>query len=508
MKYSNPIISGFNPDPSICRVGEDFYLVTSTFEFFPGVPVYHSKNLVNWEHIGYCLTRESQLPLQGCLPSKGIYAPTIRYHDGVFFMISENISGGGTFIVHTSDIRGEWSEPAWLNMHGFDPSLFWDEDGTCYLVCIHWKEDGAGHYLYKIDPFTGKLLSEPVLLSHGCGGTATEGPHIYRIHGKYYLLIAEGGTEYGHMVKILRSDSVCGPYEACPRNPILTNRDYASEIQGVGHADIIEDQNGNWWAVCLGFRPIGGFYHNLGRETFLAPLVWDEEGWPVIGNNGCLDPVMEGPIPGTAEKSSVQEKYSFFDDFDGDTLDLRWNYIRNPQMENYELRGGKVFLRGSDVTLSTPCGNPTMLAVRQQAFENRVTATMEGDMVPGQSSGITVFYNQSAHYDIFVSREDDGFYVNLRKQVFDINVITERQKVNYNGRIRLRIDTSKDFHSFFYEVDGEWVLLGRGMTAGLCKETIFPMSFTGCFFGMFSENGTISFDSFAVEVKDEDLMSV
>ncbi len=507
MKYFNPIIPGFNPDPSICRVGDDFYIATSTFEFFPGVPIYHSKNLVNWEHIGYCLTRKPQLPLQGCGASKGIYAPTIRYHDGVFFMIAANVSGGGTFIVHTPDIHGEWSEPVWLNMYGFDPSLFWDDDGTCYMVAVHWIDDEAGHYLYKIDPFTGKILSEAFLLTHGCGGKATEAPHIYKIHGKYYLLLSEGGTEYGHMVKILRSNSIYGPYEECPRNPILTHResggDGSDSIQGVGHADIVEDQNGNWWAVCLGFRPISAFYHNLGRETFLAPLVWDSEGWPIIGNNGRLNTIMEGSLPGKVENPVSADNFSFFDDFNGDKLDLRWNFLRNPLAENYELKNSKLTLRGSDITLSTPCGNPTMLAVRQQAFENSVTATMSGDVALGQSSGITVFYNDSAHYDILVSKEEDGFYVNLRRQIFDINVITDRRKIDYSGSIRLRIETATDFHSFYYEVDGEWILLGRGMTAGLCKEAIFPLSFTGCYLGMFSEKGEIDFDSFAVTVKDE-----
>lgn len=506
MKYSNPIIAGFNPDPSICRVGDDFYLATSSFEFFPGVPIYHSKNLVNWEHIGYCLSRDSQLPLQGCAPSRGIYAPTIRYHDGVFFVIAANVSGGGTFIVRTEDIRGEWSEPTWLNMYAFDPSLFWDDDGACYMVFVQWVDDEAGHYLCKIDPFSGKLLSEAVLLTHGCGGKATEGPHIYKIHGKYYLLLSEGGTEYGHMVKILRSDSIFGPYVECPRNPVLTHRELGSDdsdsIQGVGHADIIEDQNGNWWAVCLGFRPNGAFYHNLGRETFLAPLVWDSDGWPIIGNNGRLNQVMEGPLPNCDGREAASDSYSFLDDFDGESLGLRWNFVRNPQRENYEIQGGKLILRGTDETLSTPCGNPTALMVRQQAFESCVTATMEGEIAFGQASGITVFLNQNAHYDIFVSREDDGFYVNLRRQVFDINVITERHKIDYNGDIRLRIDTARDFHSFYYELDGECIFLGRGMTAGLCKEAVFPMSFTGCYLGMFSENGTVAFDSFEVNVKD------
>ena len=196
MKYTNPIIPGFNPDPSICRVGEDFYLVTSTFEFFPGVPIYHSKNLVNWELINYCLTEDSQLPLEDAVVSKGIYAPTIRYQDGVFFMTTTNVSTGGHFIVHTKDVYGKWSEPAYVDQGGIDPSLFWDDDGTCYFVSNGLDEnDKVSIYLCQVNPFTGEKYTETKLISYGCGGRYPEAPHIYKRNGYYYLMLAEGGTE-------------------------------------------------------------------------------------------------------------------------------------------------------------------------------------------------------------------------------------------------------------------------------------------------------------------------
>ena len=167
MQYQNPIIPGYNPDPSICRMGDDFYLVTSTFEFFPGVPIYHSKNLVNWELVNYCLTTDTQLPLQGCRPSGGIYAPTIRYHDGMFYMVTTNVTHKGNFIVHTDDIRGQWSEPAWVKQGGIDPSLFWDEDGTCYFVSNGSDKGERGIYLCKINPLTGEMLTPSRLISKG-----------------------------------------------------------------------------------------------------------------------------------------------------------------------------------------------------------------------------------------------------------------------------------------------------------------------------------------------------
>ena len=256
MKYQNPIISGYNPDPSICRVGDDFYLVNSTFEFYPGVPVYHSKNLVNWELINYCLKDKERLYLDGARSSGGIYAPMLCYHEGEFFMTTTNVSHKGHLIVHTSDIYGEWSKPVWIDQGGIDPTLLFDGEDVYFASTSRDKEGRDGIFMCKIDPYTGEKLSESVCISHGCGGICPEGPHIYKLNGKYYLLLAEGGTEYGHMVTMQRADSPFGPYEPCPHNPILSHKDNPDgSIACTGHADLEVDQNGNWWLVCLGIRP-------------------------------------------------------------------------------------------------------------------------------------------------------------------------------------------------------------------------------------------------------------
>ena len=236
--YQNPVISGMHPDPSVCRVGDDFYLVNSSFQFFPGVPIYHSKDLVNWEQIGNVLNRPSQLYLKDAASWAGIYAPTIRYHEGTFYMITTNCSDKGNFIVHTTDPAGEWSDPIWLKQGGIDPSLYF-EDGKCYLVsnptdCI---------YLSEIDPKTGEQLSESKALWTGTGGRYPEAPHIYKKDGWYYLLISEGGTEMGHKVTIARSKNIDGPYSPNPSNPILTHIDQQAQsnpIQGTGHADLVQ----------------------------------------------------------------------------------------------------------------------------------------------------------------------------------------------------------------------------------------------------------------------------
>ncbi len=271
MNYQNPVIPGFYPDPSVCRVGEDYYLVTSTFQYFPGVPVFHSRDLVHWRQIGHCLTRASQLPLENASSYGGIYAPTIRYHDGVFYMITTNVNAGKHFIVSTSDPAGEWSEPVWIDQAGIDPSLLFDGD----RVYFSWTMRGA-IYQAELDIGTGKLLTEPRLIWRGTGGRYPEAPHLYKIDGTYYLMVAEGGTENGHMETLARSSSPWGPFEPCPHNPILTHRNRgAHSIQGTGHADVVQAHDGSWWAVFLAFRQVGPYPRFPSPRTRNLPRAGD-----------------------------------------------------------------------------------------------------------------------------------------------------------------------------------------------------------------------------------------
>ena len=339
--YQNPVIQGFHPDPSVCRVcrvGEDYYLVNSSFEYFPGVPLFHSHDLVHWEQIGHVLDRESQLKLVGGNMWGGIYAPTIRYNDGIYYMITTNNSDRGNFLVYTDDPRGEWSEPVWLSQKGIDPSLYF-EDGHCYMVS---NPDNA-IWLCEIDPKSGKQLTESRCIWAGTGGRYPEGPHIYKREGWYYLLISEGGTEYGHKVTIARSRDIAGPYESNPANPILTHINMNAQdnpIQGVGHADMVQAHDGSWWLVCLGFRTQGGQHHLLGRETFLAP--------------------------------------------------------------NYSLTERKGFLRikGSEKQLDDS-GSPSFVGRRQQDIDFQVTTAFHAQ---GKgNAGLTVYMCPFAHYDLFIS---------------------------------------------------------------------------------------------------------
>ncbi|MCK0473380.1 glycoside hydrolase family 43 protein [Halalkalibacter sp. APA_J-10(15)] len=339
MKHKNLVISGFHPDPSVCKVGEEYYLVTSSFEYFPGVPIYHSVNLVNWKQIGYVLTQESQLPLtriHSYTTSQGIYAPTIRYHNARFYVITTNVTVGKTFYVWAEDPNGPWSEPVVIeNLRGFDPSLFFDDDGKVYLTYAHFPGFGNdGIFQAELDIDTGRLLNEPVLIWHGTGGHSPEGPHLYKINGWYYLLIAEGGTEYGHMVTVARSRKPFGEYESCPNNPIVSNRSSDKPIQGTGHADLVQDHNGEWWSVMLGFRPVKtSKLHHLGRETNLAPVAWDEDGWPSIGLNGQVDVEYDARSLKVVNKEKGEDR----EDFSNHNLSLEWNFYRNPLAESWSL---------------------------------------------------------------------------------------------------------------------------------------------------------------------------
>ena len=308
---SRPILPGFHPDPSICRVGSDYYLVTSTFEYFPGVPIFHSTDLVTWTQLGNVLDRVSQLPLGP--ESGGIFAPTLRYHDGRFWMITTQIDRirDGHLIVSATSPEGPWSEPVFTaGTVGIDPDLAWDDDGVCHLTWTRLSPAGSEITQAQVDPVTGELLTEPKNLWNGTGLAHPEGPHLIRRGDWWYLLVAEGGTERGHAVSVARSRSIDGPFDGNPANPILSHRSTAHPVQNTGHADLVERPDGTWAMVYLGVRPRGmtpGFHVN-GRETFLAGIDWVDD-WPVVDEDRF-------DVPPAAT--------SFVDRFDGDALSPRW----------------------------------------------------------------------------------------------------------------------------------------------------------------------------------------
>jgi len=484
--FSNPIISGFYPDPSICRVGGDYYLVNSTFEYFPGVPIFHSKDLVHWQQIGYCLTRKSQLPLDKIPSSGGIYAPTLRYHNGTFYMVTTNVSGGGNFYVTAKNPTGPWSEPVWLNDGGgIDPSLFFDDDGKVYYTRHEGMGDG---YIAQqcLNLKTGNLEGPLQNIWRGTGDIWPEGPHLYKINDKYYLMIAEGGTRYGHMVTIARSDSPFGPFEPNPNNPILTHRNRKDHpIQALGHADLVETPSG-WWMVCLGIRPQGGYMHHLGRETFLAPVAW-KEGWPVVNGNGTL----EEELPAPKLKPHIFKEPPARDDFDSNKLALQWNYLRNPYDGDVSLTAcpGYLRLNGSAVTLNDQ-DSPAFVGRRQTNLACQFLVKL--DFTPtaqNEEAGLVVRGNEKNHYDLGLTLKDG------KKKAFFRAVLNGKvvQPIHYidvpEGDVIMSVKALPLTYEFFCQsLNGPAISLGKALTGDLSSEKIG--GFTGVYFGMYaSGNG-------------------
>jgi beta-xylosidase len=370
-----PVVGGFHPDPTVCRVGGDYYLACSSFAYFPGVPIFHSRDLLTWRQIGNALDRPSQLPLTGAAASEGIYAPTLRHHDGRFWLITTNVGGGGSFIVTTDDPGGQWSEPLWLpGVSGIDPDLAWDADGTCW--CTY-----AGIFQVPIDPHLGAALAPPRRLWSGAGGQWPEAPHLYRIGDTWYLLIAEGGTDRGHCVTVARGPSPSGPFEPCPDNPILTARSTDRPVQSTGHADLVEAADGSWWLVFLGVRPRGGVpgHHVLGRETFLAPVTW-RVGWPVVGE------IVSGPAAAVCER----------DGFDSAVLHPCWVSPRSyPKLSLRDPPGWLTLHARGDLDDVAPA-----LVARRPAHQSW-TARTRVDATEGVG-GLTLRMDARHHYEIEV----------------------------------------------------------------------------------------------------------
>ena len=472
VELQNPVIAGFSPDPSVAAVGDDYYLVNSTFHYFPGVPVYHSKDLQNWEQIGNVLDRPSQLELEQSSASLGIYAPTIRYNDGTFYMITTLVGGGGNFMVTATDPAGPWSEPIWLEQQGIDPSLYF-EDGKCYMV----SNPDNTITLCEIDPATGATLSPGKALWRGTGGRFPEGPHIYKHDGWYYLLISEGGTELAHRLTVARSRKIYGPYEENPANPIFTHCSLAaqeSNIQGTGHADFFQAANGSWWTVFLAYRRYAGDFHHLGRETFLAPVTW-ENGWPVV-NGG--EPVAEQM---TVLMSDVPEKPAVADiHYDFAEIGPEWMHIQHPVAENYSVSDGVLTLTGNGDGFDWGGWHPTALLRRQQAADCSfgTDVTLQGD----GEAGIAVYQTHNGHAEFFVKREKGRSQAVVRIRLHSL-LHEEATVALPSPKARLDVIARGDHYEFLLNgkeiarIDSK--LLSTEMAGGFTGVTVGPYCRSG-----------------------------
>jgi xylan 1,4-beta-xylosidase len=487
--FTNPVVAGCHPDPSICRAGRDYYLACSSFEYFPGVPIFHSRDLVHWNQIGNVLER---LPLPDATPaSGGVYAPTLRYHDDRFWLITSDVSGGGTVLFTATDPAGPWSGPVRLpGVPGIDPDLAWDDDGRCW--CTY-----AGIEQVRIDPETGRTLGEPRRLWSGTPGAQwPEAPHLYRIGDHWYLLIAEGGTERGHCVSIARGPAPDGPFEPCPANPIVSHRSTSRPIQNTGHGDLVQAPDGSWWMVLLGVRPRGGTpgWHVMGRETYLAPVTW-AAGWPVVAE---LTPLMAAP-PWPAQPVAEPPVR---DDFDEPRLHPRWISLRSRSAESCSVTdpAGWLTLHARGRSLDDPAA--TFAGRRQQHLSCRVRAL--ADPADGHG-GLAVRLDERHHYEV---EAGDG-QVRALARIGPLRQALCTQAVP-PGPVVLRIeihaaqpglgDPGQGPDTVYLGVEdpgGAFTTLAE--LDGRYLSTEVAGGFTGRVIGMYASSGTVRFDWFDYE---------
>lgn len=493
--YRNPVLPGFHADPSVCRAGDDFYLVNSTFQYFPGVPVFHSKDLVNWEQVGNCLTRPSQVDLKGTDGNSGIYAPTIRYNNGRFYMVTTVFPSRRHFYVWTDNPAGEWSEPVVIDfaIGSCDPTLYFEDD-KCYFL---WKEGDIK--ICEIDVKTGKQLGEIHHLGTGLGGRYPEGPHIYKKDGYYYLLLAEGGTEHGHHVNILRSKNLFGPYQPNPDNPILSHFNMKmqnSQIQGLGHADLVQAPDSSWWMICLGYRTSGYLQHVMGRETMLAPVRWEQGGWPVVNGDGTLQTDMKcKTLPLVAmPKDPIREEFDYIkrdapkDSYHSLGLPMGWMSLCNPDYSRYSLteRKGWLRLRPSTTNLSETA-SPTFVARRQTELNFTATASFDlSHLSEGMQTGITAYAAPLNHYDVVAEKRNGQIIIKSNVRLGQTSH-SEKEFALSGTRAYLRITSDKDFYYLQASSDGKnFVELAKMEYRFLSTETIG--GFTGVMLGLFTQS--------------------
>ena len=492
---SNPVIPGCHPDPSICRVGDDYYLVCSSFEYFPGVPIFHSTDLVSWQQIGNVLERHEQLRLESAPASLGTFAPTLRYHNGQFWMITTNLFDRGNFWVTAEDPAGPWSDPVLVEIAGIDPDLAWDNHGSCWITY-----SGIGQI--RVDDSTGVVLEGPTPQWSGTGLQYPEAPHLYEIDGTWYLLIAEGGTERGHAVSIARGPSPSGPWEGCPANPILSHRSTDLPIQNIGHADLVQAVDSSWWLVCLGTRPRGmtPSWHVLGRETFLAPVEW-RHGWPVVAQ--ISDSVTGPDVDGAS--ITQPRPWTGRDNFDEPALDPAWISVRRRRDEDWSLdeRPGWLVLHGSaegmDGTL------PVFVGRRQDALTVKfVTSVTTGGFgnTAANEAGLCLRMDERHHVEVTLV---DGEIV-ARAQAGDLTTELGRARTA-SDTARLSIeaaagsDTSgpDELRLSYRDADGEAEL---GRLDGRYLSTEVAGGFTGRVCGIYAVGGSAAFDWFDAEIPE------
>ena len=502
-QIKNPILPGFYPDPSICRVESDYYLVNSTFSYFPGVPVFHSTDLMHWEQIGHVLDRPSQLKLTNHPISAGIYAPAISFHDGTFYMITTLIGeGGGNFFVTAKDPKGPWSDPVWLReIEGIDPSFFFDDDGKVYVVHngpapakLPLYDGHCAIWLHEIDMKLQILVGEDkVIINAGTDISKKpkwiEGPHLYKRNGYYYLMAAEGGTEEGHTEAIFRSKNIWGTYEVFKGNPILTQvglpDDRPNPITCTGHADIVETQNGDWVGVFLGCQPYQGNRFNTGRQTFFNNVDWSGE-WPLILKKGEVVPEeVKSPLPVETGKVTFSDySANWRDDFEEDNLKMEWNFIRTPVEKWYTLEKGKLLINALPVKISE-IGNPSFIGRRQQFMNTQFTVAVKLEKGREMEAGMVAFQNEKSYYKMVVQQfADSSFLVVSSASETIYRIPFERYRPGNQVYLRFRLLKSEVLCDYSLN-NKTWVPLGITLDATKLSTRVAG-GFVGTYLGLYT----------------------
>lgn len=514
-EYFNPILAGFYPDPSICAANGKFYLINSSFVYFPGLPIFESTDLVNWKQIGNIIDRKEQADFSKAGISRGLYAPTIRYDKGTFYVICTNVSGKGNFIVTATNPQGPWSNPIWIpEINGIDPDIFFDDDGKVYIthngpppanVSVH-----DGHraiYTFEYDIQNQKIVGESKLVINGGTDMAIkpvwiEGPHIIKKDGFYYMICAQGGTGYNHSEVVFRSKNVFGPYESYEKNPILTQKHLdptrKNEISTTGHADFVQLQNGDWWAVFLGCRPYEMELYNTGRETFMMPVEWNE-GWPeIVGGTQPLPFVHKKPnLPASKEKTvPMSGNFTSRDDFNGDKLDLIWSFVRTPLEKWHELKDGKLYIKPRKESIHTET-NFSFIGRRQQHLQFEAATKLNYALTNTlQTAGLVAFQNEKQYFLLGKRLNSDGkMEVFLEETAATINngvpiILAKKELSEKSKDLYLKIEGKKRYYDFYYKTSekGEWVLLAKDIDAAILS-TNKAGGFVGTYLAMYaSEN--------------------
>ncbi|MCW0483276.1 glycoside hydrolase family 43 protein [Gaoshiqia sediminis] len=513
--YYNPILPGWYSDPSVCTDGKNYFLVTSTFSYYPGVPIFHSTDMLNWKQVGHVLDRPEQLPLDGQRTSEGIFAPAISYnpHNQTWYMITTNIRRGN-FFVKTKDPFGSWSDPVWLpEVGGIDPSFFFDEDGKAYIVNNDVPDGGStyeGHRAIRVREFdveTDKTIGESIMLVNGGVNLADkpiwiEGPHLYKINGSYYLMCAEGGTSENHREVIFKGNTPMGKFLPWDKNPILTqlhlDPNRPLPVTCAGHADLIQKDNGQWWSVFLACRPIDNKFENLGRETFMLPVRWSKDGFPYMTKG---DELISGIIQMEGVKRESGTTFGNFeknDGFDTPELGMEWTTLRGAATELYSLteNPGFLTLRCADVA-SNELKSPAFVGRRLQHHKFECTTSMYfTPQTAAEMAGVLLMKDEGHQYFMAVEKDGDQVQISLKKiKTNVVETLASQPLKPTDDSIDLKVTSTGTHFSFYYATGGgSWKLLAEGVEAYYLS-TAQSFGFTGTTIGLYASNKLYEFNN-------------